>query len=403
MTDQILVPEKISVSVPYNFKSFFQAPVSSPFHQDVLNFARALSDKLLKGCRNTYPDLVALGYWCRPNAITAMQSDFYKRYQGVLIRPAGTVFQIAPGNVDTLFFYSGLLSLLMGNRTVVRISQYRSEQLEYLLKILRDLLKNDAHKRISDRFLVISCEHNSNWLKTIARQCSIRVIWGGDESIRAIREIPLAPNGKELSFADRTSICLLSADAICRYDSLEKLISEFGRDVLSYSQQACSSPKALVWQGSQESITKAQKRFWSAFELWAEEQCWELGASENMQRLVSVQTISVIQPLTITSNTGAMVRASTLKLCEKGMRYHSGNGLMIEVHIEKLKQLVEHLGSRVQTLTYWGYQRESVLEALGVEQLPYLDRVVLVGKALDFEVFWDGYDLLYEFCRVFHR
>ena len=85
------------------------------------------------------------------------------------------------------------------------------------------------------------------------------------------------------------------------------------------------------------------------------------------------------------------------------MDLHGGNGVILEVQINELEALPLHLNAGMQTLSFWGYQKESLLGHLNIATLTYLDRIVPLGSALDFELIWDGYDLLYEYCRVLKK
>mgnify|MGYP000146648360 CR=1 FL=1 len=402
--DQILVP------LNANITDLPASRLTSAFHPDTLAFIQALSEKLMGADKEQYPDLVALGFWCRKSQMTRLEAEFQDSHKNVLVRPRGTVFQIAPGNVDTLFLYSGLLSLLMGNRTVIRVTQNRSEQLTELLRMVNALLSIDVFSIIAKRLLIFSCEHESAWLTELSDACQLRVIWGGDESINAIRRIPLAPSAKELSFADRSSLCLLNAEAVCQHKDIEALAADFARDTFSFGQQACSSPKAIVWHGENSVIEKAKLIFWCALENCSHQYLPEQEIADSIQRLVSIQMLASSHSMLIDNNKAEndkaqnaktrIVRLDVENIDLNALSLHQGQGLMLEESIEQISVLASKLLPKVQTLTFFGYQRTELLAALDIENIEALDRVELLGTALDFNNIWDGYDLLHEFCRV---
>ncbi len=383
-----------------NVAEFNDQPLSTPFSPEILCFTKAFSETLLCCNKSLYPDLVALGYWCRPKNISLMQSDFMARNQGYICRPKGSVFQVTPGNVDTLFLYSGLLSLLMGNRTAIRISQRQTEQLIHLLSLLEGLLQKKEHQHIARRFLIFSGEHNSDLISSISKTCDIRVIWGGDSSIKSIRKVPLSPHAKEISFADRHSICLMNADAVCRSDELSLLAANFYRDVLTYSQQACSSPKALIWHGCMKDVEKAMSVFWSAMNEQLSNKPYRLGAAEVINRLTAMQAIAISQNSTISDDNIAIARLQVDHISEGSLGYHTGYGMLFETQCEEISMFAEQIIPKFQTLTYFGYDRSDLLQMLNIECLMGVDRICLVGEALNFDSVWDGYDLLQEFCSV---
>ena len=57
-----------------------------------------------------------------------------------VLLPLGKTFHIAPSNVDTIFVYSWLISMLMGNINVIRISSRISEQIDCLIGLIDNTL-----------------------------------------------------------------------------------------------------------------------------------------------------------------------------------------------------------------------------------------------------------------------
>src|SRR5258705_4203834 len=90
---------------------------------------------------------VALAYWLRRSSVDRLTEAFNQRQQlepNSVFVPAGRVFHVAPGNVDTVFVYSWALAYLCGNQSIVRVSGERSEILSALLSILAELMDADA-------------------------------------------------------------------------------------------------------------------------------------------------------------------------------------------------------------------------------------------------------------------
>ena len=101
-----------------------QKSLFSPFDEHVLLFFQQVSQHLMKGVNHRqYPELVALAYWLRKGNITRLKLEYQLMRQDRIIRPRGTVLHYAPSNVDTIFVYSWALSLLAGNKSVIRLSR----------------------------------------------------------------------------------------------------------------------------------------------------------------------------------------------------------------------------------------------------------------------------------------
>ena len=78
---------------------------------------------------------------------------------------------------------------------------------------------------------------------------------------------------------------------------------------------------------------------------------------------------------------------------------HCGTGLFYELEISKFEDLLPNMTKKHQTLAYYGFSKEELNQAI-LNHLPRgLDRLVPIGKSLDFSYIWDGYDLFKSFSR----
>lgn len=93
--------------------------------------------------------------------------------------PRGVALHFAPGNVDTIFLYSALLAVLMGNRNFARISSRQSPQIELLIRVLKQILTDPEHTLMRSRLLIIRYGHNEHITRELSAHCDLRVIWGG--------------------------------------------------------------------------------------------------------------------------------------------------------------------------------------------------------------------------------
>ncbi|RKJ31832.1 acyl-CoA reductase, partial [Butyricicoccus sp. 1XD8-22] len=100
----------------------------------------------------------------------------------------GTVFHIAPSNVDTIFAYSWMLSLLAGNRNIIRISS--KEQPNELLDTIIKELSHPQFENISRRTIICTYGYEEKATEILSSNCHTRVIWGGDITVQNIRRIP---------------------------------------------------------------------------------------------------------------------------------------------------------------------------------------------------------------------
>jgi hypothetical protein len=75
-------------------------------------------------------------------------------------------------------------------------------------------------------------------------------------------------------------------------------------------------------------------------------------------------------------------------------------GTVHEVVLPVLNELAPIVNERYQTLTIEGIETAVVRQWITRNRLRGIDRVVPVGKALDMDVVWDGYDILSSLSRA---
>ena len=192
-----------------------------PFSDISIEFCSAVSNKLLT--LKQYPEIVALGYWLRKSHIVSMKKIFESgRSEFEIITPRGLTFHIAPSNVDSIFLYSWALSLLVGNLNLVRVSSETNPQIDYLLKILREILAEEKWQDIASRNLVVTYRRDVEINSFISANCDVRIIWGGDATIQNIRTLKTKPATKDITFVDKFSYSIIHSEEFLHTDDKKK-------------------------------------------------------------------------------------------------------------------------------------------------------------------------------------
>ncbi|MGE7945713.1 acyl-CoA reductase [Lysinibacillus sp. NPDC093688] len=367
-----------------------------PFDQEIMAFTQALSKRFLR--MRELPEVVALGYWLRKANVKEMQTAFEQGAVQKIIRARGTVFHIAPSNVDTIFVYSWMLSLLAGNRNVIRISSKEQNGLNVLLHTIIEELARNEFQKIANQTIICTYGHEENITALLSVACQTRVIWGGDETISAIREIPLAPLANELAFPDRFSLAVLNSEVIFKLDEvqLDSLLDQFYNDVFWFDQMACSSPRLITWCGENQ---QAINRFWSAFEHKIQQKQYELMAATQVLKYTTTLMLATESKVENLKNGTYFSRVTLSDVPVDVRERHCGGGLFYEYKVDKLEELADVLIDKDQTIAYFGFKREeleSLVEAISTRGI---DRIVPIGKALDFNGVWDGQSFLTSFTR----
>lgn len=229
-----------------------------PYNDLACDFLSDVSKALLSGPYiRDFGDVAAFAYWCRKAHISQYKQSFgaVDNRLGV-----GLVFHIAPSNVMVNFAYSFAFGLLSGNANIVRIPSKQSQEVDIILQALLGLLAEDKYAALNEMTAFVRYDHSKGATEDFSNICNARVIWGGDETIEQIRKSPLPARAGEITFADRYSFLVMSADEIEALDdgALERLVGGFYNDTYLMDQNACSSPHLIVWTG------QGSEKFWQA-------------------------------------------------------------------------------------------------------------------------------------------
>jgi len=401
MQIEMLLPQQRVIALEELRSLLAGSTAAEPFHESVVDASVDLSQRIFHDPEaRAYPELLALAYWMRKAEMNRLTAQFRSlQLDHRVLTPRGLVFHLPPRNVDTIFVYSWLLAALTGNRSVVRLSPQRSESTSILLRLLRETLAAAAEPARSGT-TIVSYGHEEEPTEMLSALCDARVIWGGDQTVEIIRRSPLAPHAKEITFPDRYSLSAIRADAYAGLpeEKRDYLADQFFNDSYWFDQLACSSPRLVVWCGTGPETRSASADFFRRVAGCVERRRYVLPAAASMQKLV--YACSAILNSTVEEcrrYKGLIVL--TLASLAGFQRSHPGGGLFFEAHLESLLELTAFLGRRDQTLTWFGFTPEELHALVRSLNGRAIDRIVPIGQALQFHRFWDGYDLLQEFCR----
>lgn len=367
----------------------------TPFDEEVLLFTQALSKRLVR--MRQMPEVVALGYWLRKANIQEMKGKWEEQNKDRFIKPRGIVFHIAPSNVDTIFVYSWMLSLLAGNRNMIRVSGKGHSNV--LLDLILTELAKPEFEKIAKQTIICTYNHDEKINEKISEICHTRVIWGGNETVRTIRQIQLNPMANELAFPDRFSLAAISAEAVLNLsdNELNELLEKFYNDVFWFDQMACSSPRLVVWCGKQQE--KAKVRFWSAFENKIKNKRYELMAATQVLKYTTSLWLATETDVKQVENREYFSRIHVVDVPAEARERHCGGGLFFEYDIEHLSDLSKVIVDKDQTLAYFGFEHSKLQLLLDSISTRGLDRIVPIGQALNFDGVWDGQSFLKSFTR----
>ena len=88
------------------------------------------------------------------------------------------------------------------------------------------------------------------------------------------------------------------------------------------------------------------------------------------------------------------------QLTEGLIAYRAGSGFFIEYNAKDLAEIYPLCGLSCQTLSYYGVDRDSLLQAILAMRPAGVDRIVPIGRTMDFSLVWDGIDLIRTMSRA---
>lgn len=388
----------MEISVDSVIDGVVQSQQELPFSDELIAFVSDFSMALSRGAKG-FSEIQALAFWMRKASLLRLKHSFEQlTSKEMYLLPRGVVFHIPPANVDTIFIYSLILSLICGNKNIVRLSSRTTEGSDLIISILNETLKK--FPRISSSVRMVTYPHNQLINDEISSRTDTRVIWGGDRTIHSIRQSPLPVHATELAFADRFS---MSAIKISAYSALsdsgkDQLVNKFYNDSFWFDQMGCSSPRLMLWVGETDSNIYSQDFFLRLGNLTSHKN-YEIETATVIGKISSSYSTAIGLQNTKISTFGNNVTVVETNDFPEIRGDFCGGGLFHVWKINDLKELSQHLNRKDQTLSVFGFSdselQKFILDAAGRG----IDRIVEIGSALDFNRFWDGYDLLQGFTR----
>lgn len=378
------------------------APPLPAFAEPSVAFVDALSAELFRIPEaRSYPELSALAFWMRRSSIVRLKEAHARRHEGHLSVARGTVLHFAPSNVDTIFVYSWFISLLCGNRNIVRLSTKVSVQTDLLVAAIGRVTARPEHAEIARRSLVVRYAADARTTALLSAHCDTRVIWGGDATVATIRQVPLPATATEIAFANKFSLGLFDAEGWVSASPEQKTrwIDGFFNDAYWFDQMACSSPRLILWIGNPEQVEQARDSFWPALEQKVREKGVSFGDVDYVNKRIAQDVLSIEANVSIPAASGNDVARLWLEVPALHADAHCGAGLFFESRIAHLGELRPLLSRKVQTVSYLGMHPDLLSAFVREAPVAGVDRFVPVGSALDFSNIWDGFDLMTVFTR----
>jgi len=370
-----------------------------PYDPMVCEFLDRLSVELRSSKQAAdYPDILTFAFWCRKAHLKQLSKEFD---DGKSRLGLGLVFHITPSNVPVNFAFSFVFGLLSGNANLVRVPSRAFPQIDIICSAIRKVLQEEKLREIKARTAFVQYASNDQATGEFSARCQARIIWGGNQAIQSIRKFPIPERTVDIAFTDRYSFCVMDSDCLMALDEKEtrRLAENFYNDTYLMDQNACSSPHFIVWQGNERE--EAKRKFWEAVRGIVSEKYY-LQAIHAVDKYTKLcQDAIELDNIKEFKRHGNEVYRLEIESLPKNMDALRGKcGYFYEYESDDLSSLLPIINKKYQTLTYFGVDKTQLRDFVLQNRLDGIDRIVPVGRALDMDVIWDGYDIVKSLTRI---
>lgn len=367
-----------------------------PFDEEVVAFLNDISKELMRDKdAKSFPDIVTLGFWLRKASISSLKERFCANDAFRVGR--GVAFHIAPSNVPVNYAYSLFTGLICGNANITRVPTKDFPQIGIINRAINKVLQE--HPKMKNYICLVRYDRNKAVNDYLSDICDTRIIWGGDKTIEEIRKSPISARSTDITFADRYSLAVIDSEEYLAVADKERFAVDFYNDTYLSDQNACTSPRVIVWMGS--NINRAKEEFWTNLKNLVDEK-YELQAVQAVDKLTNAYEAyaSGISKLTkVSDDNNAIVRLSTDLLQNDLMDYRCHSGFFYEYDCTDILE-VRDFCDNVHCQTVGVVGDTSIVESLLKSGIKGIDRVVKIGHTMDFDLIWDGYNLVERLTRT---
>ena len=202
-------------------------------------------------------------------------------------------------------------------------------------------------------------------------------------------------------FPNRNSFCILNLNELSKKNENEiiKICNGFYNDTFLVDQNACSSPHLIYWVGKKNKkiinffwkslkkviAEKNYKSFFSGSYYKYNKLCNEIINLGNFDNFDNYENFYCINLKKNSFNLNDLI---------------SKLGYFYQIQVNNINEVFKNVDSFTQTMTYYGFQKETIEKNYRKFHLKGIDRIVPIGQALTIEFNWDGYDLFNSMTRT---
>lgn len=379
------------------------------FDENTVTFLNIISLKILKNAElRSLPAFVALAYWLRKANIETLRDSAYEfigNNQTIIRQPVGVVFHVCPSNVDTIFLYSLAISLLAGNKNVLRVStRMESNALNILFSIINHTIQTTDGIIFIPYITVVAYGHNEAINSYLSSNADARIIWGGDKTVALFKSFATRPRCRDIAFPDRLSFSIIKAECMVQSDdaTLKETCRLLYNDAYVFDQLGCSSPQVIFFLGNDEMNQIAAEILYAGVHYWASEKYSSDAAALASLKLNQLANDAIEGKIASSKRETNLLVFASLKDEALSNLHSCGGGYFYTKNIQEISQLASFISKKIQTAGYYGFDEKELHSLSQMAAGKGLDRIVPIGQALAFNNYWDGYHLLNQLTHLLY-
>lgn len=409
MTEELNNKIKFLVGSDEIIRGAASTPALPMFSEKAVSFLSELSKELLSipGIRE-HLDVMSYAYWIRKASLEKTKGEFVRA--DVTRMGRGVAFHIAPSNVPVNFAVSMTSSLLAGNVSIIRVSNKEFEEVDIICSAINRIFAKSEFAEMKQYICIVRYEHSDEITTYLSSICDVRIVWGGNRTIEQIRRSPIPPRAIEMCFADRHSIAVIDAAEYHKSakdpEKGDNFVREFAKkfytDTYYTDQNACSSPRIIVWLNADNNIEESKRIFWDALEK-------EVSDRYELQPIQAVDKFSMATELSMKKDGVRLTRKGNKlfvidldSLTSDVMDYKMSGGYFFQYSAASLNEITPIMGKMCQTVAVFGLDKRSVVNFVLEKGVRGVDRVVDIGDTMGLEFTWDGFRMIEAMSRVIY-
>ena len=375
-----------------NFKTI-KIIKSKPFNEKILETFDKISKRILLDKKMIKKkDIFTFGFWCRRKNLEILKKRFCTSNK---ILGIGLVFHVPPANIPVLPLYSLAFGTLTGNSNLIRIPKKNIDYLNQVISIIYEEFKlNEFHKNN----LFISYDRENSISEKISSYSDVRMIWGGDKTIKLFKKFKTKINCKDMMFGDKYSIAILHLKNKDK-NKIKEITKNFYNDTFIVDQNACSSPSIIFWYRTNKDV---KLLFWHELNKLVKSK-YQMSFALSSKRfeylndlLMNYTNISLLRDK---KNYFFRIKINSNHNIEN---FKGFAGIFFEKNLNSLINFNKFLNKKMQTLSFYGlYNNDLIKINKEVSKNKTIDRIVELGRTLEIDFIWDGKNIFKSLTKYY--